>query len=423
MSSSPFPELTADADILATGGPAGRQPESEHTWRARWGDAVFNRLYHRNLVYNICWEDPALDHTALQLQPEHRVLVITSAGCNALDYALAGPREILAVDANPRQNALLELKLAAIRALDFEDFFALFGTGAHPDFPRLYRRQIRGQLGAPARAIWDSQQGWFRAGRPLHHRGLCGVFARIVRAVCRLRPGFWQDVEALFAFESLEAQAAHYDRRVRPWLWNPGIRWMLSRRSLLALVGVPGSQRHLIVSQHPRGVAGFVEEAVDTLFRTLPARSNYFWYLYAFGRFSRTCCPRHLTREGWAQLRSGPVDRIRLHTDTVTGMLRRETQPVDRFVLLDHLDWMDGRDPVALEAEWTQIRRCARPGARILFRSAHRQPPFMESLRVGPQRDPMGAWLHWHKQLAADLHQQDRVRTYASFHIAEVRRG
>jgi S-adenosylmethionine-diacylglycerol 3-amino-3-carboxypropyl transferase len=28
-----------------------------------------------------------------------------------LDYTLTGPRRILAVDANPRQNALLELKL------------------------------------------------------------------------------------------------------------------------------------------------------------------------------------------------------------------------------------------------------------------------------------------------------------------------
>ena len=53
----------------------------------------------------------------LELGPDDNVLVITSAGCNALDYALAGPRHVYAVDLNPRQNALLELKKAAIRAL------------------------------------------------------------------------------------------------------------------------------------------------------------------------------------------------------------------------------------------------------------------------------------------------------------------
>ena len=43
--------------------------------------------------------------------------MITSAGRNALDYALLAPRRIHAVDASPRQTALLELKLARERAM------------------------------------------------------------------------------------------------------------------------------------------------------------------------------------------------------------------------------------------------------------------------------------------------------------------
>jgi hypothetical protein len=70
--------------------------------------------------------------------------VITSAGCNVLDYAIAGPREIVAVDANPQQNALLELKVAAIRALDFDEFFALFGAGRPWHLPR-QRPAVQGQ--------------------------------------------------------------------------------------------------------------------------------------------------------------------------------------------------------------------------------------------------------------------------------------
>lgn len=76
---------------------------------------VFDAIYSRSLVYNTCWEDPAVDRQALAIGPEDTVLVITSAGCNALDYALCEPRRVHAVDANPRQTALLELKLAAIR--------------------------------------------------------------------------------------------------------------------------------------------------------------------------------------------------------------------------------------------------------------------------------------------------------------------
>src|SRR5437763_1099543 len=87
---------------------------------------MFAAVHGRNLVYNTCWEDPALDRIALAFQPDDRVVVITSAGCNALDYLLAGAGEVNAIDVNPRQNALLELKVAGIQGLSQDAFFELF---------------------------------------------------------------------------------------------------------------------------------------------------------------------------------------------------------------------------------------------------------------------------------------------------------
>ena len=92
--------------------------------RALLPKALFDLVWRHNIVYNQCWEDPAVDRQALALSPRDRVLVITSAGCNALDYALLGAK-VVAVDANPRQNHLLELKRAGIRALDWSAFFEL----------------------------------------------------------------------------------------------------------------------------------------------------------------------------------------------------------------------------------------------------------------------------------------------------------
>ena len=53
---------------------------------------LFKLVHGNNLVYNACWEDPRLDKEALNLTPNDSVLVITSAGCNALSYALEGVR-------------------------------------------------------------------------------------------------------------------------------------------------------------------------------------------------------------------------------------------------------------------------------------------------------------------------------------------
>jgi hypothetical protein len=122
----------------------------------------FNLVHRHNLVYNTCWEDPRLDRAALDLGPDDTVLVITSAGCNVLDYALQGPRHVHAVDMNPRQNALLELKLAGLRRLDHPTFFSLFGRGRLDGFPDLYRGRLRASGGRRRRgpaAVPDTRTG------------------------------------------------------------------------------------------------------------------------------------------------------------------------------------------------------------------------------------------------------------------------
>src|SRR5262249_6201564 len=90
---------------------------------------IFEHFVSSQLIYNQCWEDYALDQSALRIGPGDRIVTITSAGCNALNYLLFDPTRIDAVDLNPHQSALLELKVAAIRVLKHEDFFAMFGTG------------------------------------------------------------------------------------------------------------------------------------------------------------------------------------------------------------------------------------------------------------------------------------------------------
>lgn len=48
------------------------------TLRDRIDQKVFNALYSRSLVYNACWEDPAVDRRALALRPTDTVLAITA---------------------------------------------------------------------------------------------------------------------------------------------------------------------------------------------------------------------------------------------------------------------------------------------------------------------------------------------------------
>lgn len=383
---------------------------------------VFNAIYSRALVYNTCWEDPAVDRLALNLTPEDTLLVITSAGCNVLDYALTGPRRIHAVDANPRQNALLELKLAGIRRLDHADFFAVFGHGYHPQFRDLYRDVLRAELSPPALAFWDRRAVWF--GNPngsFYFHGLSGIVARFFHGYLKIRPRLAANVRELFESSTLDDQRHVYDTRIQPLFWTPSVNWLLSRQLTMSMLGVPHPQRKEVQAQHAQGVAGFVRESIEYVFRQLPISTNYFWSVYVRGRYTEHCCPEYLKPENFAALKGGLVDRIIPHTSTVTEFLRGTEESISRFVLLDHMDWMSSYYPEALEEEWDAILERATTDARIIFRSAHATPTYLDRIELGTRRTRLRDHLSFHPDLARELSLRDRVHTYAGFHIADLR--
>ena len=225
---------------------------------------MFNLVHRHNLVYNTCWEDPRLDRVAMDLGPDDSVLVITSAGCNALDYALTAPRMVYAVDINPRQNALLELKKAGIQNLDFEDFFSLFGQGGHDDTQKLYRQALRHALSPWSQAYWDKWIRVFDRNRSFYFFGTAGRFARFlnfyVDRIVRVRP--WLD--QILAADSVDQQRAIYDGFVRDRFWTRSLRFAMGRNTTLSLVGVPRAQRQQVDMHYDGGIVKFVQDCVES---------------------------------------------------------------------------------------------------------------------------------------------------------------
>jgi S-adenosylmethionine-diacylglycerol 3-amino-3-carboxypropyl transferase len=384
----------------------------------------FGYVHRHNLVYNTCWEDPRLDRQALKLGPSDRVLVITSAGCNALDYLLAGAGEVHCVDLNPRQNALVELKVAGLRTLEFEDFFRMFGRGRWEAAPVVYRNILRHELSAASRRYWDRHIQFFSGRgrrRSFYFRGTAGYFAWLmngyINRVSRLRP----HVEDMLAATDLREQQEIYER-VKPHLWRGFIRWLLRRDTTLALVGVPRLQREQLERDCEGGIARFIENCVESVFTRIPLADNYFWRVYLTGSYSPTCCPEYLKPENFERLRS-LVDRLSVHTTSVCGFLERHEEPLTRFVLLDHMDWLGQHDQPLLARQWQALLRRAAPGARVLWRSGGTRCDHVDRLPVEWRggRQPLGELLDHHTDWAAELHAQDRVHTYGSFYIADVR--
>lgn len=388
------------------------------------GDKVFSLVHQNNLVYNTCWEDPRLDRVAMRLGPDDTVMVITSAGCNALDYVLDGPRHVHAVDMNPRQNALLQLKIAGIKHLEYEDFFAMFGRGKWPKVQEVYPQILRPAISPWARGYWDDCLDFFADGwdRPFYFRGTSGTFAKLINLyidnIVRVRPALNDLLDA----KSLAEQQEIFDERLREQFWTDMIRFAMSRDFTMALLGVPPAQREHLEKQYPGGMLQFLEDCLEAVFAKLPIHDNYFWRVYLTGSYTPDCCPNYLKPEHFAALKAGLVDRVTTHTDSVQGFLEKHHGKISRFVLLDHMDWMVGKNAHFLTTEWQAIVDRAAPQTRLLWRSGGLRTEFVDSVQVvaGGDKREVRELLTYDHALAEELHPIDRVHTYGSFHIADL---
>jgi S-adenosylmethionine-diacylglycerol 3-amino-3-carboxypropyl transferase len=151
-------------------------------------------------------------------------------------------------------------------------------------------------------------------------------------------------------------------------------------------------------------------------------KDNYFWRVYINGEYTPDCCPEYLKAENFDQLRNDALDRVTTNTNSVQGFLEKHDGKISRFILLDHMDWLSDAYFSLLESEWQAILERAAPGARLIWRSGGLRTDFIDKIELnhagGLQH--LTPLLSYNTELAAELHQKDRVHTYGSFYIADL---
>jgi S-adenosylmethionine-diacylglycerol 3-amino-3-carboxypropyl transferase len=374
---------------------------------------VFGLVHGNRLIYNTCWEDPRIDRELLGIGPESSVVVITSAGCNALDYLLDGPAAIHAVDVNFRQNALLYLKLALIQHENYDFLFSMFGNGGVPGYRNIYAA-VRPRLPAWVQEYWDAKIDYFKPGgirKSFYWRGAAGDFAWLFHTLVVDMKRLGSSVQAMLTAGSLEEQKSLYGE-IEPHLFRQGLTWLLRQPAALAFIGVPTAQLRLIEDHYQGGLTHYVQDNLRRVFTTLPFRENYFWRVYLAGSYTSDCCPGYLMADNFQTLRDR-IDRVTVHNATITQFLQENPGKYSHFVLLDHQDWLAWHNTDLLLEEWEEIFRSSRTGAKILLRSAG------PDLRFLPEM--VTCRLRFFPELTQPLHAQDRVGTYGSLHLAEVK--
>ena len=379
--------------------------------RRRLLDRLFTLAFD-DLVYTQIWEDPVVDLAAMELEPGMTIAAIASAGCNLLAYLSADPARIVAVDLLAGHLALLELKQVGLQRLsqtELHRFFAHAGDAANL---ALYDRRLRPHLSEPTRTFWETRSRLGRRridrfGSDFWRQGLLGRFIGFTHLVARLHG---VDPRKLLACRDLHEQRRWFDANIRPILRAPVVRHLLERPATFFGLGVPPAQFAAMKAQ-TGSMVQTIEERLERLACLVPHRDNPFAW-QAFGRSYggvEPVLPVWLEKASLAAIRDrvGRIDAV--HQDLEERLRSEPACSIDRFVLLDAMDWMSDRRLAEL---WSQIERTSKAGARVIFRTAG-------AASVIDGRLPnaiLDSW-RYERERSLELFRQDRSAIYGGFHL------
>lgn len=401
-------------------------------WRLPFVDNKFSEMF-RTWIYGFTWEDPYVDMEYMKLKSTDSVLCITSAGDNALHYAIAGkPQRIHCVDMNPCQGHLLELKLAAIASLTYEEFWALFGDGKCDNFAELLDTKISPHLSSHAYQFWRlNTHCW---DRNFYFRGYSGHALRLAKVafgVC----GVNKYAHAMCEAETIHEQQQIWSKRLRKVLINQTlINTCFSNPAFLwNALGVPINQYNCFRNE---GVSAgqFASDTLDPVVNhSLLRDDNYHYHLCLTGRYTHESCPLYLKRTAFESLKqnaSQALDAFRLHTDSIVQVLRGlQDESLTHAIVMDHMDWFDPIAPQVpsptlkqarddknesvsdLDREIRELHRVIAKGGAVYWRSAAMKPWYIQRYEAAGFRVKALSIRESGKSI-------DRVNMYASFYAA-----
>ncbi|TPX45899.1 hypothetical protein CcCBS67573_g10344, partial [Chytriomyces confervae] len=338
-------------------------------WRQPFDPALIPRF--STYIYAFAWEDPRTDLEFLDLTPDDRMMIITSGGCNALEYACkVGPARIHCVDLNPCQNNMLELKLAGISSLQYADFWRLFGEGYIPNFSNVLDTHFSPYLSPYAYHFWKETAGF----KNLFKTGCSGLAIRIFQFVAKAR-GLAGAVERMCNADTIEEQWNVWEKEIRPHFLSKWLIMLLNNdRFLWGALGVPPAQMQMLLEEG--SAYDYVVNTFDPIIKQSHLRDdNYFYYVCLMLKYTPQNAPSYLTEEGFNALQQNPsrLDAFRIHTRTIVEVLKDEVADgeLTRVILMDHLDWFSQEDA---DEEITAVARKTAKGGRAYWRSAGKYP-------------------------------------------------
>lgn len=396
--------------------------QSERTKKQSVLDQLFAQLFS-GLVYSQIWEDPVVDLAAMEINETHHIVTIASGGCNVMNYLMAKPAKITAVDLNRAHVALTRTKLCAAQNFpDHKTFYDFFAVPNNNDNLKAYHQYISPNLDETAKSYWQGRDKTMRRRSRyftdnIYHRGLLGNFIGLSHFLAK---AYGIKFDELLNAKSIDEQTEFFEKKLSPLLDKKLITWITSHPASLYGLGIPPAQYTELAKCADGDMAEVLRQRLRKLCCDYDINQNYFAW-QAFGRQygannnensapnDNGALPPYLQVQNYEAVKNYAknvnVSQVSI-TDELNSM---EPGTVDRVVLLDAQDWMDEN---MLNDLWTAITRAAAPDAKVIFRTAG-----IESILPGRVKDSTLSKWAYQAEASKDYTKKDRSAIYGGFHL------
>ena len=356
---------------------------------------VFN-----SVLYSQCWEDPELDRKAFNITENDIIFSITSGGCNLLTFLIDNPKSVIALDLNPHQNYLLELKITAFNYLSYEqtlEFFGIKNSSKRTDYFEFLKHDISPE----AKIYWEKNTKLIEKG--IIHCGRYENYMKLLKTCLNILIGK-RNIISIFFTEDVIERKILFEKKWENLKWKLFTKILLSRRTMSFLFD-KGFFKYL---KEDLSFGNHFAEKVKKAFLSLPLNENYFLHYILFGNYDENYLPAYLRKVNYEIIKSR-LDRIKIITDSCENYFNiLPDNSISRFNFTNIFEWISDE---AFENLLKETIRVAKNYAVITYRNLLVPREHPESLSQN---------IFSNKQVADELHQKDLSFIYNNYVVEKI---
>jgi len=313
--------------------------------------------FYTRLSYSFGNEDFRTESRALQLKDDDVVLVITASGDRPLNILSSTAKKVYALDANPVQNALLDLKMAALKKFDYDKYIAFLGLT-----PCNHRMQNYASLKRELQPNTLSLLAPYekKIGKGIIYQGVIEKGISLASIVVRTIRG--SKVEKLFSFNTLEEQAHFVKKHWDTTVWRNSFKLAVHPYVSRLFFKDPGLYEHIGADINS---ANHMYHRYHSSLERFLVKENLILSLCFQGKVFEAAYPPYLCEKESLKI-SKHLDKIEFETiDLLSSLKKRSDNSVDVFSLSDVASYLSQNEFSVMVKE---MIRTAKPGARFCLR-------------------------------------------------------